>query len=119
MLFHIALFRPRPDLAASEISSLVYALDEALRRIPSIRRFHLGRRVVHGAGYEALVRDPLDYAAVLEFDDLDGLKAYLEHPAHRALGSRFMQSLASSAIFDYAMTDANGPASLAASYSSD
>jgi Stress responsive A/B Barrel Domain len=103
MLFHVVLFRPRPDLASAERADLVEALEGALQRIPSIRRFHIGRRVTHGAGYEALMPVPLDYGAVIEFDDLAGLKAYLEHPAHKALGSRFMQSLESSAIFDYQM----------------
>jgi hypothetical protein len=105
MLFHVVLFRPRRDLTDSAVADLVAALDEVLRSIPSIRRFHLGQRVVHGAGYEALVRDSLDYAAVVEFDDLHGLAQYLEHPAHHALGSRFMQSLEASAIFDYEMRE--------------
>jgi hypothetical protein len=105
MVFHIALFRPRPDLTDAARRDLVEALRSALAAIPSIRRFSLGRRVTHGAGYEALMSVSLDYAAVIEFDDLDGLKAYLEHPAHRALGARFMQSFESTAIFDYEMQE--------------
>jgi hypothetical protein len=105
MVFHIVLFRPRPDLSPADRAGLVEALESALQRIPSIRRFHVGRRVVHGAGYEALMSVSLDYGAVIEFDDLAGLGAYLEHPAHKALGSRFVQSLESSAIFDYQMQD--------------
>ena len=112
MLFHLVLFRPRPNLSAQEISDLIRAVEDAHHGVPSIRRFHVGRRVVHGAGYEAMMRESLDYAAVIEFDDLDGLKAYFEHPAHRALGPRFMQSLETSAIFDYEMTDAGGVAAL-------
>jgi hypothetical protein len=112
MLFHVVLFRPRPDLSGDEVSALVRAVEDAHHQIPSIRRFHVGRRVVHGAGYEALMGLSFDYAAVIEFDDLAGLRAYLAHPAHRALGPRFMQSLESSAIFDYEMTDAGGVAAL-------
>ena len=103
MLFHITLFRPRPDLAAADRTGLVEALESALLQIPSIRRFHVGRRVTHGARYEALMPVSFDYAAVIEFDDLGGLQAYLGHPAHEALGKRFMQSLESSVIFDYQM----------------
>ena len=105
MLFHIALFRPRPNLTPADRASLVEALESALRQIPSVRKSHVGRRVTHGADYERLMPVSLDYAAVLEFDDLAGLKEYLEHPAHQALGSRFMSSLESSAIFDYQMQD--------------
>ncbi len=107
MLLHVVLFKPRPELTVAERTELVEALEHALRRIPSIRRFSLGRRIKHGAGYEALMTTDLDYAAVLEFDDLAGLHAYLEHPAHRALGRRFMESLQSSAIYDYQMQSAD------------
>ena len=103
MLFHIVLFRPRPSLNAAERASLVEAFESAMQRIPSIRKFHVGRRVIHGAGYEARMPVSFDYAAVIEFDDLAGLQAYLEHPAHEALGGPFMESLESSAIFDYQM----------------
>ena len=103
MVCHVVLFRPRADLDAAERAGLVEAFEEALRRIPSIRRFHVGRRVTHGAGYESLMPVSLDYAAVVEFDDLAGLQAYLRHPAHEALGQRFMRSLEASAIFDYQM----------------
>ena len=113
MVFHIVLFRPRPDLTTADRASLVEALESALQRIPSIRKFHVGRRVTHGAGYEALMPVSLDYAAVVEFDDLAGLKEYLEHPAHQALGSHFMSSLESSAIFDYQMQNGETLRSLA------
>jgi hypothetical protein len=103
MVFHIVLFRPRPELSVADRAGLVEALEHALRRIPSIRRFSLGRRLRHGAGYEAWMAVDLEYAAVLEFDELAGLQAYLAHPAHAALGRRFMESLESSAIYDYAM----------------
>jgi hypothetical protein len=103
MLFHVVLFRPRAELDAAARSALVEAFEEALQRIPSIRRFHVGRRVTHGAGYESLMPVSLDHAAIIEFDDLAGLQAYLRHPAHEALGQRFMRSLEASAIFDYQM----------------
>ncbi len=105
MLFHVVLFRPRTDLGAADRASLVEALEAALQQVPSIRRFHVGRRVTHGAGYESAVPAPLDYAAIIEFDDLPALQAYLGHPAHVALGQRFMRSLEASAIFDYQMQD--------------
>lgn len=105
MIFHVVLFRPRPDLSAADRAGLVAAFETALQHIPSIRRFHVGRRLTHGAGYEALMPESLDYGAVIEFDDLAGLREYLEHPAHEALGAPFMRSLEASAIFDYQMQD--------------
>jgi len=101
MVLHVVLFKPRPDLSDDERGHVVDALEKALQVIPSIRRFQLGHRVRHDAGYEALMPVDLEYAAIIEFDDLDGLKDYLHHPAHQALGKSFMQSLESSCIYDY------------------
>ncbi len=119
MLFHVVLFRPRPNLSDAEISDSHPRGGGRPSRHSFDPPFSRGRRVVHGAGYEAVMRESLDYAAVIEFDDLAGLKDYLEHPAHRALGPRFMQSLESSLIFDYEMTDAGGVARLAGSSPSE
>jgi len=105
MLFHVVLFRPRADLSAAERAGLVAALEAALGRIPSIRRFSLGRRIRHGARYESLMQADLGYGAVLEFDDLAGLQAYLGDPAHAALGTRFTESVEASAIYDYQVQD--------------
>jgi hypothetical protein len=105
MVLHVALFRPRAELPAADRVGLVEALEDALRQIPSIRTFRVGRRVIHGAGYEALMPLDLEYGAVLEFDDLAGLQAYLHHPAHQALGSLFMKSIDTSAIYDYEVQD--------------
>jgi hypothetical protein len=107
MVSHIVLFQPRPDLSAADQVDLVEALENALRGIPSVRRVQVGKRIRHGTGYEALMSVDLGYAAVLEFDDLAGLQDYLHHPAHQALGKRFMTSLSASAIYDYEMHDAS------------
>lgn len=105
MLVHIVLFKPRPDLSDTNRYALEAALVSALSGIASIRGFHLGRRVRHGAGYEVSMSEDLEFAAIVEFDDLDSLKAYLAHPAHQELGSRFTNAVAASLIYDYEMED--------------
>ena len=105
MLAHFVLFKPRPDLSDTERQALEAALVSALSGIATIRGFRLGRRVRHGAGYEASMREDLEFAAIVEFDDLDALKAYLEHPAHKELGARFTDAVADSFIYDYEMKD--------------
>jgi hypothetical protein len=105
MLRHVVLFRPRPDLSVEHSKSLLSALARALAEISAIRRFTLGLRVKHGAEYERLMDEDFAFAAILEFDDLAGLHEYLGHPAHRDLGTRFMSSLAASAIYDYEEID--------------
>lgn len=103
MVFHIVLFRPRAELAESERRALLESLGEVASSISSIRRFHVGRRLRHGTGYEALMAQDLRYAAVIEFDDLAGLDAYLRHPAHDALGARFRWLAEVAFIYDYEM----------------
>jgi len=95
--------KPRADLSPAERAALIDAFERAVRDIPTVRAVRVGRRVVHGAGYEQLAADAADYLAVIDFDDLAGLQAYLRHPAHEALGARFNQSLQSALVYDFEM----------------
>jgi hypothetical protein len=101
MVAHIVLFRPRTSLTSEERAALVDAFARALREIPSIRHSQVGRRVTHGGGYELLMNEDYEYAAILEFDDMSGLHAYLQHPAHKDLGERFFASFEKALMYDY------------------
>ena len=112
MIAHVVLFTPRVDLTARERGDLVRAFAEAVENIPSLRRSRVGRRVVHGRPYEQLMREHYEYAAVLEFDDLEGLQAYLEHPAHQTLGELFLSAFSAALVYDFELRDAEGLADL-------
>jgi len=101
MLLHLVLFRPHSDLSADDRRGLADALALVVKDIPSIRRARIGRRVTHGRPYEQLMRVDYQYAAVLEFDDLAGLQAYLQHPAHDALASRFFAAFEEALMYDF------------------
>jgi hypothetical protein len=103
MVFHIVLFRPKPAISETDRQAMLDALSAAARGIPSVKRFHIGKRITHGRPYEQLMKEDLPYAAVIEFDGEAGLKAYLEHPAHDALGAKFMELLEAGLIYDYEM----------------
>jgi hypothetical protein len=105
MIAHVVMFKPRPDLSHDDRRGLVEALTRALGDIPSIRRAHVGQRIVHGRPYEALMRVDYPYAAILEFDDVAGLKAYLEHPSHDALGARFFAAFEEALMYDYELQE--------------
>ena len=105
MIAHLVLFRPRANLSPRDRQSLVDALSAALREIPSIRRARVGRRITHGRPYEALMRVNYEYAALLEFDDLAGLQAYLQHPVHETLASRFFASFEEALMYDFELRD--------------
>ena len=106
MVAHVVLFKVRTSLDAAARQRLVAAFQEALHAIPSIRRARVGRRITHGRAYEQLMTVDYEYAAILEFDDVEGLKAYLGDPAHEALGARFFESFEAALMYDYEMSAA-------------
>lgn len=106
MISHLVLFRPRRDLHEADRQDLADALAAALREIPSVRTARVGRRVTHGRAYEALMRIDYEYAVQIEFDDMAGLKAYLEHPAHEALAARFFAAFEEALMYDFELKDA-------------
>jgi hypothetical protein len=105
MIFHVVLFAPRPDLTPGEEAAFAAALAQAVREIPTIRSARVGRLVNNGQAYKARASADFPYAAILEFDDLAGLQAYLAHPAHQALGARFHDTLRAALVFDYDMDE--------------
>lgn len=80
---------------------MLEAVAHAAAGIPSVRRFQIGTRVMHKPQYEQLMTEDYPYAAVIEFDDLAGLQAYLQHPKHERLGELFYQLLESALVYDY------------------
>ena len=112
MIAHVVLLKPRADLSETDRRAVIDAFTDAASRIPSVKRCRIGRRVTHGLpGYEAAMRDGFEYSAIVEFEDLAGLKAYLTHPAHAAIGAQFTTAAAAALAYDYDMTDL-GAASL-------
>jgi hypothetical protein len=115
MIAHVVLFSPKPDLSASDRRALLDALVAASTEIPWIKRFRMGKRVKHWLpGYEQLMRDDYEFAAIIEFDDMDGLRAYLSHPSHAVIGRHFTASASRSLAYDYELSDA--PESLIANH---
>ena len=105
MILHVVLFRPRPELEVEARRGLAKAFADAIDGIGSIKRARIGRRRTHGRPYEQLMRENYTHAAILEFDDLEGLRAYLEHPAHTELGSRFFECFEQALMYDFEMRD--------------
>jgi hypothetical protein len=102
VIAHVVLFRPRAELTDAERSALIDAFARALKNIPSIRRSRVGQRVTHGRpGYERMMSEDYDHIAVIEFDDLEGLKAYLDHPAHKELAQRFFSAFEAALMYDF------------------
>ena len=105
MISHLVLFKPRGSLTTEQRQQVLSAIARAIERCPSVRGCRVGRRVLHGLpGYEQAMTQDFAYALVVEFDDVDGLKEYLTHPAHQALGDLFTSGAAASLAYDYELT---------------
>jgi hypothetical protein len=109
MVFHIVLFRPKPTVSDAERQAMFDALSSASTSIPTVRGFHVGNRIRHGRPYEHLMEQSYPYAAVIEFDDLAGLQAYLNHPQHEKLGTLFYELLEAGLVYDYEMDAPRAP----------
>ena len=108
MITHLVLFRPRAGLSDDQRAGVAEMFRTAIETIPSIRRVRVGRRVMHGRPYEQQMRVHYEYAAMLEFDNVSGLQAYLDHPAHDALANEFFKVLDDSLIYDFEFDDEDG-----------
>jgi hypothetical protein len=106
MIAHVVLFKPKPELTADQRLAVIGAVKAAAASIPTVRRLRVGKRIRHGRpGYEQLMRGDFEYVVIVEFDDIEGLTAYLAHPQHAAIGSHFVQSAAAALAYDYEMED--------------
>ncbi|MCU0255234.1 MAG: Dabb family protein [Vicinamibacterales bacterium] len=106
MIAHLVLYRPKPGLEDEARQRFTAALVAARSDITAIRRFTIGRRLEGGPSYGLAEFPDFPYMAVIEFDDVAGLRAYLTHPVHAGLGQAFRASLASALVYDYAIADA-------------
>ena len=101
MIAHVVLFTPKRSLASAERQALGAAFSAAITQIPSVRRARIGRRVTHGRPYEQLMATDYSHAAVIEFDDLNGLEAYLNDPVHDRLAAVFFASFEHALMYDF------------------
>jgi hypothetical protein len=102
---HVVMFRFRPEVPTTEREALAASFEHTVKAIPSVRRARVGSRLRLGRGYEALMKSDYPYIAILEFDDREGLLAYLEHPAHAGLGTRFFELFEDALIYDFELAD--------------
>jgi Stress responsive A/B Barrel Domain len=106
VISHIVFFRPHISVTSEQRRTILMAVAGVARRCPTVRACRVGRRVLHGLpGYEQAMREDYEYAMVLEFDDVDGLRAYLTHPEHGQLGGFFTAAAAASLTYDFDLRD--------------
>ena len=75
MIRHVAVFRFTPGFTIEQREHWMSLLRALPDQIPELLSLSVGSDVVRGAASHEL-------AIVADFDDLDGLEAYMRHPAH-------------------------------------
>jgi Stress responsive A/B Barrel Domain len=106
MIVHTVLFRPGPSVGPETKAAILESLTRAIGQCPTVRACRIGRRIRHGLrGYEQQMREDYQYLLVLEFADVEGLRAYLEHPAHHTIGGFFTSAASASLAYDYEMVE--------------
>jgi len=102
VIAHVVLLQPRPDLTDAQRQEALATLERAAGDVPEIRSCRLGRRVKHGLpGYEQLMVQDFEFALIIEVDDVEALKRYLQAPAHVVLGQLFYTATSAALTYDY------------------
>jgi hypothetical protein len=83
MIRHVVLFRWKPE-ATNEQKQLVAA---ELRRLPPLVASIQSLEIGVDAG---LNEGNADFAVTADFDDEAGYRAYVDHPAHRAVVAKYI-----------------------------
>jgi hypothetical protein len=78
MFRHVAMFRWKDGVTPEQIAAVAEGLFPLPAVIPEIRSFRFGP----DAG---LAEHNFDYAVTADFDDVEGFRAYRDHPDHRAV----------------------------------
>jgi hypothetical protein len=102
VIAHVVLLQPKPDLTDAQRADALATLRRAAADLPDVRRFRLGHRVTHGLpGYEQMMTRDFEIALIVEVDDVEALKRYLQAPAHVALGELFYTATDAALAYDY------------------
>ena len=101
MIAHVVLFEPKAGTTVADRDAFLEVMRVTCNEIPSVKRSFIGIRQVLGVSYEERLGDkPYTYASVVEFDDMNGLHEYLNHPLHVKVGQLFWQHCERTMIVD-------------------
>ena len=79
-LMHVFAFTPLEGATEQDFADFQAATGEMVGQIPGLRRAWFGRLLtpIPDGGR------PREYGVAMEFDNIEALRAYADHPAHRA-----------------------------------
>lgn len=94
MITHVVLMRFKADGRDRNIGRAHDLLLSMVGKVEALRHLETGLNVVESAR-------ACDLALITRFDDLDGLKAYAEHPVHVEVKKFLATVLEASWVVDY------------------
>ena len=101
MIAHLVLFEPKASTTVDERDAFFELMRTAFGEIEAVKRSVVGRRQRLGVAYEDKLGDLIySYASVVEFEDINGLEIYLQHPLHVKVGQLFWQHCERTMIVD-------------------
>ena len=75
MLHHVVTFQLKPDAPADQVERIGEAVNALAAQLPEVRSMAIGRDL-------ALRDGNASFAIAAQFDDVEGFKAYADHPEH-------------------------------------
>jgi hypothetical protein len=94
MLRHVFLYKVAPNADPKEI---IRILNELPDNVPGIRSWTLGKH----QGAPGASGDLWDYALVCDFDNMQGLETYNNHPFHMKVVDRLVPMFSARAVCDF------------------
>lgn len=97
MVQHIVMFKFRDDVPTDLRETAQQAFKEGIEGLPTTIPFI---RNVH-VGFNINAAEKWDICLTSSFDNLDDVKAYSTHPAHKTIASELMKHIAERACVDF------------------
>ena len=94
MITHVVLMKFKEDQKTEHMDRAVDMLLSMVGKVDALRHLEVGTNCVPS-------ERAFDLALVTRFDDLDGLKAYAEHPVHGEVKKFLGTVLETSYVVDY------------------
>jgi antibiotic biosynthesis monooxygenase (ABM) superfamily enzyme len=95
-LYHVVAVKFKDGTGAADKQAIAAAFSELKKKIKEVKDFVGGESV----SVEKLNKD-FEYCAVLAFKDIPSLKAYIEHPEHKAFVEQLKKHMADVFVFDF------------------
>jgi Stress responsive A/B Barrel Domain len=86
MIRHVVMFRWTPEATQEQKQRVAAELSRLPALLPALRAYHMGADLGVNEGN-------FEWAAVADFDDLEGYLTYRDNPEHQAIIAEFIRPI--------------------------